>query len=221
MRKKSSKPPRRPKKAARTRNWPTRTSQSAEVKIDLTGLDQRILALPLPQRNYGGLQAGREGILYLLEGPAAVITVRGFTPKATLNRFDLETRKSEPLVNNVSGAIISADGDKLLYRQAAKWYLVASDKAVKPGEGSLNLDDMEVRVRAAHRMEGDVPRSLAHRARFPLRPWLPWCRPDRVRKSVSALSGPSGQPARPQLSLSGNAQRSIARPCLRDRRRHA
>ena len=117
-----------------------------EVKIDLEGLDQRILALPLPQRNYGGLQAGREGILFLMEGPAAAITVRGFTPKASVSRFDLASRKSEPLAANVSGAIVSADGDKLLYRQAGKWFLVASDKAAKPGDGLLNVDDMEVHV---------------------------------------------------------------------------
>jgi tricorn protease len=117
-----------------------------DVKIDLAGFDQRILALPLPQRNYRGLQAGREGILFLLEGPAAAIVVRGFQPKFSLSRFDLAARKSETLTDNVNQAIVSADGDKLLYKQAAKWFLVGSDKAIKPGEGLLNLDDMEAHI---------------------------------------------------------------------------
>ncbi len=116
------------------------------VKIDWTGLDQRILALPLPQRNYRGLQAGREGNLFLIEGPAAAIVVRGFQAKQFLQRFDLATRKAEPIAENISNAIVSADGDKLLYSQTGKWYLVGSDKAVKPGDGLLNIDDMEARV---------------------------------------------------------------------------
>src|SRR5207244_7851876 len=105
-----------------------------------------ILALPLPPRNYLSLQAGRENILFLVEGPAAVSLVRGSQPKLSVSRFDLATRKSEVLTDNVNAAIISADGDKLLYKQTAKWFVAGSDKAVKAGEGLLNLDDMEAPV---------------------------------------------------------------------------
>ena len=134
------------KRAGKDAKLSARDKKASDVKIDLAGLDQRILALPLPQRNYRVLQAGKEGVLFLLEGQAAQSTVRGAKPSMSLIRFDLNARKSEPIVGNVSEGVISADGEKLLYGQAGKWFIVPSDKAAKPGEGMLKLDGMEVRV---------------------------------------------------------------------------
>ena len=42
---------------------------AAKVVIDFDRLGQRILALPLPERNYAGLTAGKDGIVYVMEGP--------------------------------------------------------------------------------------------------------------------------------------------------------
>jgi tricorn protease len=116
------------------------------VKIDFKDLDQRILALPLPARNYAGLRAGKEGVLFLVEGPAAFIVTRDFVPKFTLQRFDLGKRKAESFVEGVNGVDISANGEKLLYRQADKWHIVNTAAAPKPGEGQLKLDDIELRI---------------------------------------------------------------------------
>jgi tricorn protease len=116
------------------------------VKIDFKDIDQRILALPLPAKNYAGLQPGKDGVLFLVEGPAAFIVTRGFVPKFTLQRFDLAKRKAEPFVDGVSGVDISANGEKLLYRQADKWHIVDTSAAPKPGDGLLKLDDIELRI---------------------------------------------------------------------------
>src|SRR5262249_9691325 len=40
------------------------------VEIDLDNISQRVLALPIPARNYSRLTAGKAGTLYLLEAPA-------------------------------------------------------------------------------------------------------------------------------------------------------
>src|SRR5208282_3233995 len=37
------------------------------VQIDFDNISQRILALPLPQRRYVGLQVGKTGVLFALE----------------------------------------------------------------------------------------------------------------------------------------------------------
>ena len=116
------------------------------LKIDFRDLDQRILALPLPARNYAGLQAGKEGVLFLVEGPAAFIVTRDFVPKFTLQRFDLAKRKAEPFVEGVNGVDVSANGEKLLYRQGDKWHIVDTAAAPKPGDGLLKIDDIEVRI---------------------------------------------------------------------------
>src|SRR5208337_163061 len=43
-----------------------------KVEIDFDKISQRILAMPIPARNYFGLSAGKEGEIYLLEGPPVI-----------------------------------------------------------------------------------------------------------------------------------------------------
>src|SRR5882724_615046 len=42
------------------------------VKIDFDGISQRILALPIPAKNYVNIAAGKPGILFISEGPRVV-----------------------------------------------------------------------------------------------------------------------------------------------------
>src|SRR5208337_4607628 len=39
-----------------------------KVTVDLDGIGNRILSLPIPPRNYGGIATGKAGVLYLEEG---------------------------------------------------------------------------------------------------------------------------------------------------------
>ncbi len=39
-----------------------------KVTVDLDGIGNRILSLPIPPRNYGGILTGKAGVLYLLRG---------------------------------------------------------------------------------------------------------------------------------------------------------
>jgi len=43
--------------------------EPVKVEIDFENISQRILALPIPARNYQGLAAGKTGVLFLVEGP--------------------------------------------------------------------------------------------------------------------------------------------------------
>ena len=40
-----------------------------DTKIDLDGIDQRILSVPMPTRRYASLQVGKPGTLLALESP--------------------------------------------------------------------------------------------------------------------------------------------------------
>jgi tricorn protease len=119
-------------------------SDAVKVRIDLDGIDQRILALPVPPRNYMGLQVGKAGTLFLLEGPV-VIKHNGPPPALTLHKFDLEKRKEEKLLDGINDLDVSANGEKLLYKQGDKWFLIGAAQP-KPGDGALKLDELEVRV---------------------------------------------------------------------------
>jgi tricorn protease len=98
--------------------------------------------LPIPARNYQGLAAGKEGTLYITEGPQ-VDSDTG-PPALTLQRFDLKTRKTEKLLDGISAFVLSDNGEKMLYKQGDNWFIAAADKPPKAGEGQLKLADMEV-----------------------------------------------------------------------------
>lgn len=117
-----------------------------KVTIDLDGIGQRIVAMPIKAANYVGLDVGKAGVLFLSEVP----DVPRFDgpPLITVSKFDLSTRKTEPFVGGVSAFVVSANGEKALYRQgpgrSAPWFMAATAAAPKPGEGALHLDGMEV-----------------------------------------------------------------------------
>src|SRR5579863_1654050 len=121
-------------------------SKNPEVRIDLAGIDQRILALPILPRDYISLDAGKTGNLFLTEkvqDPAAPPEER---ETATLYKFELKTRKTDKVLENLRRFTISGDGEKMLYRQGTNWIISAAGTPAKPGEGVLKLDGMEARI---------------------------------------------------------------------------
>lgn len=113
-----------------------------KVTIDFDALGQRILSLPLPEHNYLALSTGKEGIVYVAEGPQ----VDNGPTRETLQRFDLKTRKTDKLLDGIQEFVISANGEKLLYKQGEKWFIAPADKSLKPNDGELKTEDMEVYV---------------------------------------------------------------------------
>jgi tricorn protease len=122
--------------------------ETVTVTIDFENIGQRIVALPVKAANYAALDAGKAGTLFVSEIP----DVPSLTAPtlATVSKFDLTTRKTEPFVAGVSAFAVSANGEKVLYRQgpgpAAPWFIAATGAAPKPGEGQLKLDGMDVYV---------------------------------------------------------------------------
>jgi tricorn protease len=137
------------------------------VKIDLENIGQRIIALPIPVRNYTDLQAGKAGTLFVLEAPITPVAAAppgppgrgGFFGKSTLHKFDLSKRKLEQFAEVGGKPVLSADGEKLLYKSADKWMVVGTGGAPAPslgpkssGDGksgetaALKTDDVEVRI---------------------------------------------------------------------------
>ena len=110
----------------------------------MANIDQRILALPIPARDYRGMLAGKEGILFLVENPPGPSTPGPET--VIVHKFELKTRKTEKLVEDVRSFDVSRNGEKMLFRQGEKWTIVATSGAPKSGDGILKTDDIEVRV---------------------------------------------------------------------------
>lgn len=116
------------------------------VTIDFDGLNQRILSLPLPARNYTGLVAGKSNVLFALEGPVIPPSdVDGPSP-VTVQRFDLAKRKSEKFLEGVTGFSVSANREKVLYRRDKSWFIAGAESTPKEGEGGLRIGAFGLRV---------------------------------------------------------------------------
>jgi len=119
-----------------------------EVKVDLENIGDRILSLPIPPRNYGGIVAGKAGVVYLLEGaPVGRPSSEGGGPGIrAVWRFTLEKRKPETVLTDIDGFTVSADASKVLYNRHSG-FTIASTDDLKPGDNGpgkpLNLGSLE------------------------------------------------------------------------------
>jgi len=124
------------------------------VKIDIDGIGQRILSLPIPDKNYTNMQAGKSGVLFIAEAPAVVTEEDQQNLSQTIQKFDLSKRKVDKFVEEVNDFTVSFDGEKILYRKGESWSTAAADEPPgpgaggppKPGIGPLKLDGWEVYV---------------------------------------------------------------------------
>jgi tricorn protease len=101
--------------------------------IDLAGIGNRILSLPIPARNYIDLSAGKAGVLFLAEGPAVGrASADGASPILALWRFTTEKRLTEEILSGLTAYKVSFDGEKLFYSRQENWFL-APVGDLKPG----------------------------------------------------------------------------------------
>jgi tricorn protease len=111
------------------------------VKIDFDGIDQRIVPLPLPARNYRSLEAGKAGTLFYVEFPTSPGGGFGGAP---LHKFDLAKRKADLFAPAVTAYRLSANGEKILVgTPGGNASIVATAVPMKPGDGALKLDGVE------------------------------------------------------------------------------
>jgi len=118
-------------------------AKPSPVRIDFENISQRILALPMPARNYAGLWAGKSGVLFAAEAEPVTQRMR---QTVTIHKFDLKTRRSERFLEGVRAFEVSRNGEKVLYQKGEQWAIASAAQPPKPGEGLLKLDAMEIRV---------------------------------------------------------------------------
>jgi tricorn protease len=119
------------------------------TRIDLDGLQQRVVALPVALRNYGDLAVGEDGTLYYLQFVQAGTSVEAPGDDSeegnSLWQFDFEERAPEELLEDVSSLTISADGKQLLL-SSADGSLATAELGDDLEPESLSLDGLRLRV---------------------------------------------------------------------------
>lgn len=132
------------------------TKPPEPVKIELDGILQRVLSMPMPARRYVSLQAGKPGVLLAVEAPAPF--GGGGQTGLTVHRYDLKARRSDVAIGGVNSFEVTRNGEKMLYRQEDRWYIAALRPMPPPGapasppppapppSRALATDAIEVRV---------------------------------------------------------------------------
>lgn len=117
----------------------------ALVRVDVEGVRDRIVALPVGEAARRNLRVGKAGELWFLE----TVGRRGFEVydgPARLQRYRLEDRTLTTVATNVDGFDLSADGGRVLYGVGGSWYVQEAADSLSPGEGRLALEAAQVRV---------------------------------------------------------------------------
>lgn len=107
--------------------------------IDIEGIGQRIVAIPVPTGIYSNLQAAK-GKLYFTERE------RSYNQSTVhLHTFDMKERKDETIVKDIQTYRLSADGTKMvLLKRGFQWSVIPSSGKGEPGKGMLNTSQIEV-----------------------------------------------------------------------------
>ncbi|MDZ7779475.1 MAG: PDZ domain-containing protein [Gemmatimonadota bacterium] len=110
-----------------------------DVEIDFDGIARRIVDAPgLPVEDYGGLEPGPAGSVFVLESTDG--------PGSTLHRYVLEDREAEEFATEIGITAVSHDRSRVLLRSGDTWRIVGTDAPPSDEEGRIALDDMRVRV---------------------------------------------------------------------------
>ncbi|WP_406014976.1 PDZ domain-containing protein [Streptomyces sp. NBC_00984] len=118
------------------------------TRIDLEGLADRILPLPVEAASYSTLRAAKDGLLWLSHPVAGVLGTSGATPdsgrpETVLERYDLEKLHCEELASDVRGFAVSGDGKRVVLHTRGKLRVVPSDSRA-PADDDHDGDSVTV-----------------------------------------------------------------------------
>lgn len=123
------------------------------VKVDIKGITDRIVALPVTQQAYFGMEVAHDGNLYYVQSSQPGSSIEPDGEPTNINdlvRFDFEEKKAEKLLEDVTEFTLSADGKIIL--------MVSEDGTLKTAEIDKKLEveklkTAEVKVKIDPRAE--------------------------------------------------------------------
>jgi tricorn protease len=103
------------------------------VKIDLDGLQNRILAIDVPNRNYAALAPGPEKTVFYME---AIPNQSGFT----MHQYDLKKQKADVFLEGVRQAVTAHDRKSVLVQTNGSWAIVNTSGKPKVADNKLKMN---------------------------------------------------------------------------------
>ena len=111
------------------------------VVIDFNELNERIVALPIPDGHYQDLQVGEEGQVFYIETPP-----EARRPQFRLHKYDLKERKDQVILTGINGYFLSADAKKMLTVSDTTWSIVKVSDKIEAGQGALNIRAIQIKI---------------------------------------------------------------------------
>ena len=107
------------------------------VKVDIDGIADRVIGLPISPGSYGNISAINDAVYYIRRSST--------DKKPLLMMYDLK-KKKETELGQVNGYEISTDGKKMLVSQNNSYYIIDLPKSKLQLKEKLNLSGMEMRL---------------------------------------------------------------------------
>lgn len=123
---------------------PTPPKPDGAFQVDLDGIGQRIVSLPVMPRNVMDMRAGPDGSVFVLS--MAPVSMPSDQPSVTLSKFDFAMRRAIPFAAGVSGFDVTPKGDKVLLMQGPLVSIVSAMAPPEPGQGAVNLEGIHVKI---------------------------------------------------------------------------
>ncbi|MGM1063525.1 S41 family peptidase [Saccharothrix sp. Mg75] len=119
--------------------------------VDLEGLADRVVPVPVGAAGYAGLTAAKGGLLWLRSSLRGVLGDNlpsgARPPRAVLERFDLAKSRAEVLVDGLDAFDVTGDGQRVVVQDGGDLRVVPADRKVDPDDGdSVEVDLSRVRV---------------------------------------------------------------------------
>jgi tricorn protease len=109
------------------------------LKIETSGLQDRIISLPIKAGNYSDLSVGDSGEVYYIIRPSIP------SESSRLRKYSLKDRKDEEIME-LDGYIISANRKKMLYAKGDVFGITVTGKKPEPGKGIINTGAISVKI---------------------------------------------------------------------------
>jgi tricorn protease len=146
------------KKSAEAKNGEQKTEEKKEekkeeavkpVQIDLEGIGNRVVPVPIKPGILGGLAARKDKLFYVDVPQETRQFVPGAPrpPRNALHLYDMAKREDKVLLDGIDGYDLDKEGKKVIYKAGPVYGIVeAMPGKAKVGDGKLNLSEMQVKV---------------------------------------------------------------------------
>ena len=106
---------------------------AVNVKIDFTGFEDRVRAIPGPSSNYRRLSATNEGVLYL-SGPGRLML------------YNIETKAEQPIIEGIQNYDLAAGLKHIIFQVRDNYGIAPVAPGQKPDAGLLKLEGMTMKI---------------------------------------------------------------------------